>query len=222
MGLKGFIFLYIHPSNSTKASNEIYVTAKELMAQVYARNKDMNGNSGWTPRNRSSEKSSPGTPPDPLPPGVKLFFPTVIPLPLLHTITRCPSFHEIVFALGLDLKPKDAVFVAEAKSNATLGEDTLEQPEEVPLKHRKILLSDVEVKREREILFGRKWNSLDIGTFGIVLSMHLLCLFAPFNFNWAAFWVAVALYVITGLFGITLSFHRNLSHRSFKLPKWLE
>jgi stearoyl-CoA desaturase (delta-9 desaturase) len=110
-----------------------------------------------------------------------------------------------------------------AKSNAAIEEATLEQPEEdVPLKYRKILLSDVEVKREREILFGRKWNSLDIGTFVIVLSMHLLCLFAPFNFNWPAFWVAVALYVITGLFGITLSFHRNLSHRSFKLPKWLE
>jgi stearoyl-CoA desaturase (delta-9 desaturase) len=32
----------------------------------------------------------------------------------------------------------------------------------------------------------------------------------------------MALYVITGMFGITLSFHRNLSHKSFKLPKWLE
>jgi len=108
-----------------------------------------------------------------------------------------------------------------AKSNAAIEEATLE-PEEVPLKHRKIFLSDVEVKREKEVFFGRKWNSLDIGTFVIVLSMHLLCLFAPFNFNWPAFWVAVALYVVTGLFGITTSFHRNLSHRSFKLPKWLE
>ncbi|CDO98157.1 unnamed protein product [Coffea canephora] len=52
--------------------------------------------------------------------------------------------------------------------------------------------------------------------------MHFLSLFAPFTFNWGAFWIAVGLYVITGLLGITLSFHRNLSHRSFKLPKWLE
>lgn len=109
-----------------------------------------------------------------------------------------------------------------AKSNAAIGEATLEPEEEVSLKHRKIFLSDVEVKREKEVFFGRKWNSLDIGTFVIVLSMHLLCLFAPFNFNWSAFWVAVALYVVTGLFGITTSFHRNLSHKSFKLPKWLE
>ncbi|XP_019456129.1 PREDICTED: palmitoyl-monogalactosyldiacylglycerol delta-7 desaturase, chloroplastic-like [Lupinus angustifolius] len=89
-------------------------------------------------------------------------------------------------------------------------------------KPRKILFSDVEVTREKEVFFGRKWSTLDIGTGVIVLSMHVLSLFAPFNFNWSAFWVGVSLYVVTGLFGITLSFHRNLSHKSFKVPKWLE
>lgn len=87
---------------------------------------------------------------------------------------------------------------------------------------RRILLSDVVVKRRREVFWGRKWTSLDIGTAGVVVATHLLTLFAPFQFNWAAFWVAISLYIISGLFGITLSFHRNLSHRSFKLPKWLE
>lgn len=87
---------------------------------------------------------------------------------------------------------------------------------------RRILLSDVVVTRGRNVYWGRKWNSLDIGTAGVVLAMHLLSLFAPFYFSWRAFWVAFGLYVITGLLGITLSFHRNLSHRSFKLPKWLE
>lgn len=69
---------------------------------------------------------------------------------------------------------------------------------------------------------GRKWDLSDLATTGVVVGMHVLSLFAPFHFNWGAFWVAVALYVVTGLFGITLSYHRNLSHRSFKLPKWLE
>ncbi|KAH1085123.1 hypothetical protein AAZX31_07G028400 [Glycine max] len=109
---------------------------------------------------------------------------------------------------------------AKANANAAFGEGL--EAGEVTLKHRKILLSEVEVKRQRRVFFGRKWNSLDVGTAGIVLAMHLLCLFAPFHFNWPAFRVAVALYIVTGLFGITLSFHRNLSHRSFKLPKWLE
>lgn len=85
-----------------------------------------------------------------------------------------------------------------------------------------IWLSDVVVKRKRNVYWGRKWNSLDVATIGGVIAMHLLCVFAPFTFNWSALWVAVGLYVVTGLFGITLSFHRNLSHRSFKLPKWLE
>ncbi|CAA2946552.1 palmitoyl-monogalactosyldiacylglycerol delta-7 desaturase, chloroplastic [Olea europaea subsp. europaea] len=85
-----------------------------------------------------------------------------------------------------------------------------------------IFLSDVVVKRRRSVYWGRKWNSLDVATVGVVLAMHLLCLFAPFAFNWGALWVAVGLYIITGLLGITLSFHRHLSHRSFKIPRWLE
>ncbi|KAK9078255.1 hypothetical protein SSX86_002312 [Deinandra increscens subsp. villosa] len=87
---------------------------------------------------------------------------------------------------------------------------------------RRILFSDVAVKRPREVFRGRKWNTRDVATAGVVAAMHLVCGFAPFTFTWRAFSVAVGLYVVTGLLGITLSFHRNLSHRSFRLPKWLE
>ncbi|KAI4331472.1 hypothetical protein MLD38_029661 [Melastoma candidum] len=69
---------------------------------------------------------------------------------------------------------------------------------------------------------GRRWTGRDVLTMGGILVMHFLGLLAPFYFTWGALWVAVGLYVVTGLFGITLSYHRNLSHRSFKLPKWLE
>lgn len=89
-------------------------------------------------------------------------------------------------------------------------------------KFHRIMLSDVVVKRQRNVFWGRKWDSSDLATCGVVLAMHLLCVFAPFTFNWRALCVALGLYVITGLLGITLSFHRNLSHRSFKVPKWLE
>lgn len=106
--------------------------------------------------------------------------------------------------------------------NATFGDAAEAQPERPVVSRKRILLSDVVVERPRSVFWGRKWNSLDMGTAGVVLATHLLSLFAPFHFNWGAFWVAIALYVVTGLFGITLSFHRNLSHRSFKLPKWLE
>ncbi|XP_051148201.1 palmitoyl-monogalactosyldiacylglycerol delta-7 desaturase, chloroplastic-like [Andrographis paniculata] len=87
----------------------------------------------------------------------------------------------------------------------------------------RIPLSDVAVIRRPNVFRrGRKWNSLDVATVAVVVAMHTLCLFAPFTFNWSAIAVAAALYLITGLFGITLSFHRNLSHRSFKIPKFLE
>ncbi|CAN7069575.1 unnamed protein product [Brassica oleracea var. botrytis] len=46
-------------------------------------------------------------------------------------------------------------------------------------------------------------------------------LWAPFHFSWAAFRLFFWLVIINGIC-ITLSYHRNLSHRSFDLPKWLE
>ncbi|CAN0878333.1 Palmitoyl-monogalactosyldiacylglycerol delta-7 desaturase, chloroplastic [Linum grandiflorum] len=95
--------------------------------------------------------------------------------------------------------------------------------EEIYNRGRKILMSDVVVERERKLFGGgRKWNTMDVSTAAVVVAMHLLALPAPLCFSWPAFWVAVSLYVVTGLFGITLSFHRHLSHRSFRLPKWLE
>lgn len=69
--------------------------------------------------------------------------------------------------------------------------------------------------------WGREWNFVDIATFISLASLHFLSLLAPFYFTWTAFWLAIVLYFVSGV-GVTLSFHRNLSHRSFKLPRWLE
>lgn len=49
----------------------------------------------------------------------------------------------------------------------------------------------------------------------------LLALFPAF-FSWKAVGVALLLYWVTGGLGITLGFHRLLTHRSFATPKWLE
>ncbi|KAF5197513.1 Acyl-coa c20 delta5-desaturase [Thalictrum thalictroides] len=68
----------------------------------------------------------------------------------------------------------------------------------------------------------REWHAWDKINATVLFIVHALCLFAPSTFNWSAFWVAFALYVFTVMFGITLSYHRNLAHRSFKLPKYLE
>lgn len=55
-------------------------------------------------------------------------------------------------------------------------------------------------------------------------SIHLVALlaFLPQFFSWKAVGMAFLLYVITGGIGITLGFHRCISHRSFNVPKWLE
>ena len=56
---------------------------------------------------------------------------------------------------------------------------------------------------------------------GIVI-IHLGALAAPLTFTWSAFWVFFVLQFVTGLLGITLCYHRLLTHRSFHVPKWLE
>ncbi|OVA15953.1 Fatty acid desaturase [Macleaya cordata] len=78
-------------------------------------------------------------------------------------------------------------------------------------------------QQQQDVVFWkRKWALLDLGNLGAVLLVHSAILVAPFYFTWDAVWVAVVLHVVTSLFGISLSYHRNLTHRSFKLPKWLE
>lgn len=69
--------------------------------------------------------------------------------------------------------------------------------------------------------FGKQWDFMDILTSAVVVCPHGLSLLAPFQFNWGALLVAVVLYFVTGL-GVTISYHRNLAHRSFKVPRWLE
>lgn len=49
--------------------------------------------------------------------------------------------------------------------------------------------------------------------------VHTLALAAPFTFTWQGFSVFVVMMFATGCLGITLCYHRLLSHRSFKTHK---
>jgi sn-1 stearoyl-lipid 9-desaturase len=55
-------------------------------------------------------------------------------------------------------------------------------------------------------------------------TIHFVALFAflPSNFSWRAVGVTLFLYWLTACVGITLGYHRLVSHRSFETPKWLE
>jgi len=59
---------------------------------------------------------------------------------------------------------------------------------------------------------------LGIGAYHVVAVMAFL----PFYFSWSGLIVAILGTHLCGLFGINLCYHRLLTHRGLKCPKWLE
>lgn len=45
---------------------------------------------------------------------------------------------------------------------------------------------------------------------------------APFYFSWRNVATALFVWTLTHAIGICYSYHRQLTHRSFKTPKWME
>ncbi|KAI3670465.1 hypothetical protein L1987_87800 [Smallanthus sonchifolius] len=81
-------------------------------------------------------------------------------------------------------------------------------------------MSELQKKRNGGFWF-REWDRVDVTHLSLSIGKHVLAVCALFVPNWRAFWVAVALSYLTGM-GVTLGYHRLLTHRSFKVPKWLE
>lgn len=61
------------------------------------------------------------------------------------------------------------------------------------------------------------WTAL-----GFFAVFHALALLAPGFFSWKALGVALLLHWLFGGIGICLGYHRLLSHRSFRVPRWSE
>jgi stearoyl-CoA desaturase (delta-9 desaturase) len=55
-----------------------------------------------------------------------------------------------------------------------------------------------------------------------VTIFHILAIWALFTFSWQNLAAFLITWWIAGSFGIGLGFHRLLTHRGFKTPKWLE
>ena len=87
---------------------------------------------------------------------------------------------------------------------------------------RKVALSDVFAVKKRNRFLQRSWEKTDFIYVAFMIFMHGLCLAAPFTFSWGMVALFLGTYAVTGCLGITLSYHRQLSHRSFQTPKWLE
>ena len=57
-----------------------------------------------------------------------------------------------------------------------------------------------------------------------ITSFHALALLAltPWLFSWTGLVLALSGFYIFGTLGINLCYHRLLTHRGFRVPKWLE
>ncbi len=64
---------------------------------------------------------------------------------------------------------------------------------------------------------GLNWSTV-IG----VSVFHILAFAALFTFSWANLGAAVFLWWLAGSLGIGIGYHRLLTHRGFKTPKWVE
>src|SRR5215203_540740 len=58
--------------------------------------------------------------------------------------------------------------------------------------------------------------------FLILVSFHVLAVVALFYFSWQNLLVFLVLSYLAESLGIGIGYHRLLTHRSFKAPKWLE
>jgi fatty-acid desaturase len=55
-----------------------------------------------------------------------------------------------------------------------------------------------------------------------MIILHVAAVAALFFFSWKALILAIVLYWVAGSLGIGIGYHRLLTHRGYKTPKWLE
>lgn len=87
---------------------------------------------------------------------------------------------------------------------------------------RRVLFTKEIYAKRKSTEVSRSKNFTDRVYMAFMAAMHGLCLAAPFTFSWGNLGLFAATYFLTGCLGITLSYHRQLAHKSFRTPKWLE
>lgn len=70
--------------------------------------------------------------------------------------------------------------------------------------------------------FAPKNEKLNWTTITGVTIFHILAIAALFTFSWANLVAALIMWWIAGSLGIGVGYHRLLTHRGFKVPKWVE
>ncbi|MBX3277431.1 MAG: fatty acid desaturase [Acidobacteria bacterium] len=73
-----------------------------------------------------------------------------------------------------------------------------------------------------EIIMDIRRMGFNWGVTLFLAAFHVLAVVALFNFTWSALGVAVFMWWVAGSLGIGIGYHRLLTHRGYKTPKWLE
>ncbi len=63
-------------------------------------------------------------------------------------------------------------------------------------------------------------ENLNVSVFLGLLGMHILAIPAFYFWSWAAVWLCLGLTIFTLWIGNVLCYHRLLTHKSFKTPRW--
>ncbi len=72
------------------------------------------------------------------------------------------------------------------------------------------------------VQFIPKRGRINWSTLVSVIIFHIFAAAALFSFSWTNLSVAVVSWWVAGSLGIGVGYHRLLTHRGFKVPKWLE
>ena len=60
------------------------------------------------------------------------------------------------------------------------------------------------------------------GITAFMVALHIAALAAAFFFTWKALLLSVVMWWVAGSLGIGMGYHRLLTHRGYKTPKWVE
>src|ERR1700761_1992060 len=71
-------------------------------------------------------------------------------------------------------------------------------------------------------VYNAKRGKINWYTASIVAIFHIGAIAALFLFSWKALLVTAILWYVSLSFGIGMGYHRLLTHRGYKVPKWVE
>ena len=77
-------------------------------------------------------------------------------------------------------------------------------------------------ERSNDATINFRQGGFNRQVFLFMLFVHSVALIGLFKFSWSGLGVAVFMWWVAGSLGIGIGYHRLLTHRGFKTPKWVE